>query len=301
MSEKPLPSSSSPTPESDQNSVKNKPAPGLTKQSAPEAAAPVHTTMSIWRVFQSIILVSFVTATLFTLWKPANIFSSQLADQVWQVIKSQPDTQLTKTIFPTGTSSAKAIRIGIVSGHWKNDSGAVCADGTQEMEVNLSIASLVRQNLIKYGFLVDLLAEKDNRLNGYEGAALVSIHNDSCDYVNDDATGFKVAAAQSTIQKEKAARLTACLVARYQNVTKMRQHASITADMTDYHAFNEINSNTPAAIIETGFLNLDRDILLNHPDIVAQGITEGILCFIRNEPISTPVPDSTKNESSPTP
>jgi N-acetylmuramoyl-L-alanine amidase len=66
---------------------------------------------------------------------------------------------------------------------------------------------------------------------------------------------------------------------------------SVTGDMTNYHAFNEINSDTPAAIIETGFMNLDREILTQHPDVIANGIASGILCFIRNEDVSaTQVP-----------
>jgi N-acetylmuramoyl-L-alanine amidase len=61
--------------------------------------------------------------------------------------------------------------------------------------------------------------------------------------------------------------------------------------MTEYHAFGEINQNTPATIIETGFLYKDYDILTQKPDIVAQGIVNGILCFMNNESIeSTPVP-----------
>ena len=69
---------------------------------------------------------------------------------------------------------------------------------------------------------------------------------------------------------------------RYGKRTGMSFHAgSITRDMTVYHAFNELDPTTPAAIIEIGFLNLDRDILTNHADLIAQGIAEGILCFVR--------------------
>jgi len=59
-------------------------------------------------------------------------------------------------------------------------------------------------------------------------------------------------------------------------------------DMTDYHTFNEINTETTAAIIETGFLNLDRDILTNQTDLIAQGVVNGILCFTRNEDLGKP-------------
>jgi N-acetylmuramoyl-L-alanine amidase len=53
--------------------------------------------------------------------------------------------------------------------------------------------------------------------------------------------------------------------------------------MTDYHAFGEIHSDTTAAIIETGFLNLDREILTKRADMVARGVASGILCYLRNE------------------
>jgi N-acetylmuramoyl-L-alanine amidase len=56
--------------------------------------------------------------------------------------------------------------------------------------------------------------------------------------------------------------------------------------MTSYHAFNEINEETTAVIIEVGFLNLDRQILTEGQDRIAKGITDGILCYVRNENVS---------------
>jgi N-acetylmuramoyl-L-alanine amidase len=60
--------------------------------------------------------------------------------------------------------------------------------------------------------------------------------------------------------------------------------------MTFYHAFDEISPNTTAAIIETGFLNLDYEILTQQPDLVATGIVNGILCYINNESINPTTP-----------
>ncbi len=189
------------------------------------------------------------------------------------------------------------LRIGIVAGHSDSDAGAVCYDGNGEVtlteaDVNLEIAAIVQQQLTQKGFQVDLLKEFDTRLNGYRALAIVSIHNDSCEYINDQATGFKVAAALNTNDINRANRLTACLVDRYQRATNMTFHAgSITADMREYHAFREIDPSTVAAIIETGFLNLDREILTKHTDRVADGIVQGILCFSNNENIEpTPIP-----------
>jgi N-acetylmuramoyl-L-alanine amidase len=58
--------------------------------------------------------------------------------------------------------------------------------------------------------------------------------------------------------------------------------------MTEYHTFYEIHNQTPAAIIETGFLYLDRDFLTQHADQAAQGIVDGVLCYVRNEPANMP-------------
>jgi N-acetylmuramoyl-L-alanine amidase len=239
---------------------------------------------NMWSALQSIISVAIVTATLFTMWNPSNIFSNQMLERMFQ---SAGLTELKPTLVPLTPTTAPRPRIGIVSGHWGNDSGAVCQDGLKEVELNLKIATLVRDDLVSEGYDVDLMQEKDNRLFEYTALAMVSIHNDSCDYINNEASGFKVAAALSSVFPEKASRLTACLTDRYSAVTKMKFHANtITKDMTNYHTFNEINSQTTAAIIETGFMNLDRQILTEHTDLVARGIAQGILCFIRNEDLN---------------
>ena len=53
----------------------------------------------------------------------------------------------------------------------------------------------------------------------------------------------------------------------------------------------ELNGAGFTAIIETGFLNLDRSILTNRTDLVANGIVQGILCFVNNENVEpTPLP-----------
>jgi|WetSurMetagenome_2_1015567.scaffolds.fasta_scaffold74789_1 N-acetylmuramoyl-L-alanine amidase len=239
---------------------------------------------NVFYAVQTVISISIIIATLLTLWTPSNLFSDQLLTNMLQAVQNQENPTAIPN-FPTMTAPPKP-RIGIVAGHWGNDSGSVCSDGLTEEKVNLRIATLVQQYLVSEGYQVDLLQEFDNRLKLYQAMALVSIHNDSCDYINDSATGFKVAAAVSNIYPEKSKRLNACLIDRYGSITGLPFHANtITPDMTSYHAFQEINTNTTAAIIETGFLNLDRAILTEKPDLVARGVTAGILCFVRNEPV----------------
>ncbi len=236
---------------------------------------------SVWKALSSIISVALVVATLFTMWMPENLFSGSLFNRMFQAV--QPLVQ--DETIPTLTPSPR-LRIGLVAGHWGHDPGAVCDDGLTEESVNLKIATLVQALLVKEGYDVDLLKEFDPRLTEYQAMALVSIHNDSCDFINAQATGFKVAAAASSVFPEKATRLTACMSQRYQAITGLQFHYNtVTLDMTDYHAFTEIHSDTTAAIIETGFLNLDRRLLTEQTDLVAQGVASGILCFVRNEDI----------------
>jgi N-acetylmuramoyl-L-alanine amidase len=242
-------------------------------------------TFGVWRALQTVFSAGLVVATLLTFWTPANLFSNNLMDRMLRAMQSASQPNLAETPAAIPTQSAK-LRIGIVSGHWGNDSGSVCDDGLTEEQVNLEIAQRVMQTLKNDGFEVDLLKEFDERLKGYAAVALVSIHNDSCQYINDQATGYKVAGASASPVPDKTSRLVACLTDRYARRTGLRFHYNtVTRDMTGYHAFGEIDPNTPAAIIETGFLNLDREILTKDTDKVAQGVSDGILCYIYNEDI----------------
>ena len=229
----------------------------------------------------AVFAIALVLATLFTAWTPGQ--SKSINPEQAAAFTPLPTIETSNTIIPTERTRPL---IGIVSGHWGNDSGSVCSDGITEAEVNLKIATLVQKYLTEQGYEVHLLKEFDSELYNFKASALISIHADSCQYINNEATGFKVAAAMGIKHPERAARLTACLRSRYAHYTGLPLHSgSITTDMTSYHAFNEIDENTPAAIIETGFLNLDRQLLTETPEKPAQGIAAGIVCFLKNESI----------------
>jgi len=236
----------------------------------------------LWLVF----CTGIILATIFNIVTPMGLVPLGLSDQISSFFSPPGEDAL--SLYPTPTPRPRP-RIGIVAGHYGYDSGAICADGLTEQSVNLAIATRVRDFLSAEGFDVDLLEEKDKRLTSYRALALVSIHSDSCVYINNEATGFKVAAALASARPDKAQRLVACLTSRYTSATNLRFHAgSITEDMTSYHAFDEIHVETTAAIIEVGFLNLDRQLLTTQPDRIAEGIGQGVLCFIRNEDASMP-------------
>jgi N-acetylmuramoyl-L-alanine amidase len=249
-----------------------------TPETAPEPRKP-ESPVRTARILQTTISIAVLLATLFTGFSP-NIFSIDLSEKFRLLLT--PDAA--NVVAPGAPTSQYTLRIGIVSGHWGFHSGTVCANGTTEAQVNLAIATLVQQKLIAHGIQVDMLQEFDSRLQGYKATALISIHNDSCEYINDQATGFKVAASLSVSDLNLASRLTACLSDRYQKATGLSFHSgSITPDMREYHAFDEIDESTTAVIIETGFLNLDYILLTQDTGRVADGIVNGILCYVNNE------------------
>jgi len=188
---------------------------------------------------------------------------------------------------PAVTPTPSVPRIGIVAGHWGSDTGAVCPDGLKEIDINYDVALRVVAALGSQGYHIDLLQERDPVLSGYQAAVIVSIHADSCENfagADPPASGYKVARVVGSAVPEAEDRLVQCLSESYGARTGLYFHEnSITPDMTQYHAFFEIDGQTPGAIIETGFMFEDRDLLTRRADLVAQGIVDGILCFLESE------------------
>jgi len=174
-------------------------------------------------------------------------------------------------------------RVGIVSGHWKYDGGAMCPDDVREVDVAHQIATKVVALLEEEGYRVDLLAEFDPALQGYEANVLVALHIDSC---IPGASGFKVARAWNSFIPEVEDELVDCLYEEYERITGLKPHLeSITLDMRGYHAFGEVARETPAVIIEMGFMADDAELLRHRQDTVAQGIVAGIECFLEGSKI----------------
>lgn len=196
-----------------------------------------------------------------------------------------PDTPRpspTPEVSPTPIPPPRPPKVGIVAGHWKSDVGAMCDDGLQEVTINLDVASRVVALLQHEGYDAELLPEFSDQLQGYQADAFVSIHSDACNVP--EATGFKAARVAASAIPEVEDRLVACLIQEYGEMTGLPFHRnSITYDMTIYHAFGEIELQTPGAIIELGFMGADRELLTDGAYTVAQGVARGIVCFLEGD------------------
>lgn len=182
------------------------------------------------------------------------------------------------TVAQRHPNSSGPVRIGIISGHLNHDSGAVCEDGLTEASVVRGLSDRVIAELAARSIDAELLSEYDPRLTlDYEAYAVVSLHADACTGPGATLSGFKAAASLSPLSPI----LQQCVEEHYAQGTQLPYNENtITADMIDYHVFSALPNTVPAVILETGFLNMDRDLLTTNADIPARAIADGIVCFV---------------------
>jgi len=179
-------------------------------------------------------------------------------------------------------------RIALISGHAGNDSGAVCTDASGaatlvEANVNADVAQRVATTFTNGGASVLVLQEYDPLIDNLDADLLLSLHADSCI----DASGFKAAYYLHTHTPVQDQRLVDCINREYGAATGLTIHANtVTHNMTEYHAFRKVGVDTPAAILEMGFLGGDGDLLRNRPDVVAQGVVNAIYCYLSGAELS---------------
>lgn len=179
-------------------------------------------------------------------------------------------------------ASAWNKQVALISGHAGNDSGAICEDAAgeptiREADVNAGVARLAAERLRQAGADVLILEEYDPRLEGLAADLLLSLHADSCV----DKSGYKSSRYTDSAIPDISDRLVACINLHYAGASGLVENAdTITENMTEYHAFRRINPQTPAAILELGFLGGDNDLLANHQELLAKGVADGVLCFL---------------------
>lgn len=237
-----------------------------------------------------ILAAAGLTATIFVWWTPPGFISSTVRDELSFAMATDSANAVVSDIVQPTPNWAR--RIGIVSGHRgpQNDPGAVCPDGLTEAGINFSVAQLIVNSLRSRGYTVDLLDEFDTRLDNYQAAALISIHANTCQDFGERVSGYLVSGAAARVTaRGRDEILVECIAQFYEVATGLQRHPGVTVDMSDYHSFREIHPLTPAAIIELGFMLADRQIMVERPDLLANAITDGALCFLEpGAPTATP-------------
>lgn len=188
-------------------------------------------------------------------------------------------------------------RVGLQVGHWKNDEipqelerlrGNTGAEGggATEVEVNLAIAELTKGLLEEKGVIVDILPATVPQ--NYWADVFLSIHADgSLDY---SKSGYKGAIPRRDFT-ESADELLKYVEESYAIATGLPYDPNVTRNMRGYYAFSfwrfdhAIHPMTTAMILETGFLSNynDRQIILERPEVSADGIAEGITKYFEHK------------------
>ena len=178
-------------------------------------------------------------------------------------------------------------RIGIISGHRGNDSGAICTDDwgnvlLREVDINFAVSERVVARLKARNYAVDMLDEVDPRLENYRAAALVSIHANTCYDFGEYVSGYIVAISEARPAIGIDAFLRECIAINYGARVPLRRSFTLTENMTNNHAWQKIHPLTPGMILEMGYMLADQAVLTEDPDLLADAITAGILCFMEN-------------------
>ncbi|WP_119065347.1 N-acetylmuramoyl-L-alanine amidase [Aggregatilinea lenta] len=257
---------------------------------------PSNTPRLIIGTFSSLLTVAVaavLVSTLFSLWTSPTFFSDEFRAGLNRVQATQRLINIQPTPLPTGVHQ---IKIGIVAGHsgkpqdpsFNLDPGAVCDDGLTELSVNQAVAGRVLAALQRDGYSVELLGEFDDKLEDYRADVLISIHSNDCMDYGPEATGYIVASASARgTTRGEDERLLNCMIEQYGATTGLPRHFGVTVDMTEYHTFSEVSADTPVAILELGFLRNDRGMLTQQQDLLAQGVANGIRCFLRPDIYTT--------------
>ena len=191
-----------------------------------------------------------------------------------------------------------AKRVGLQVGHWQIDQvpselhglqGGTSGGGRQEWMVNLDVAQRAAALLETNGIQTDVLPATVPE--HYRANAFLAIHADGDP--TGQVRGFKITRPGFSSVPDIDDRFVQALDDAYANATKLpRDDEHISLRMRYYYAFNSrrychaVAPGVPQAIIEMAYLTsaVDREFLIGDPDMLAQGIAQGVETFLRSEP-----------------
>lgn len=256
------------------------------------------------RIFAMTSVAALLMATIFSYWTPDDFLSPEFRERMRVVNTTQQAGSPLTLATPLPTQQA-VIRVGIIAGHsgppqdpsFTEDPGAVCDENNdgvaelRELDINNEVAGLVVRKLLAKGYEVDLLEEFDPRLHDYRAAALISIHTNDCRNYGLEATGYNAVGPEARgVLRGIDEAFVNCIVDEYGRVTGLPRHPGVTVDMTSYHNFREVSVDTPAAIIELGFMYMDRQMVTNQRELLAEGVFQGLMCFLEPQNRAGSVP-----------
>jgi hypothetical protein len=191
-----------------------------------------------------------------------------------------------------------ARRIGIQVGHWQTDNvppelrrlevqTGTSWDGITETEVSLEIATRLADLLKSHGYIVDLIPTTVPQ--GYLADVFVALHLDG-DGTGENS-GYKM--AHGTRRGPYEQQLLEDIKDEYGAATGLDWDGGrVSRNMTGYYGFSwqrfrsATSPFTPSVILEMGYLSNDGDraLAMDHPDVLAMGIANGIERFLSEVP-----------------
>lgn len=202
------------------------------------------------------------------------------------------------TRVPAPTVQGGPRRIGIQIGHWQTDTvppelrrlevqTGTSWNGITEVEVTMEIANQAADLLRSHGYIVDIIPTTVP--TGYLADAFIALHLDG-DGTGENS-GYKLAHATRRGPFEQ--QLLEAVKEEYGAATGLAyDQAHVSRNMLAYYAVSwqryrsSTSPFTPSVILEMGYLSNDDDraLAMDHPDILARGIANGIERFLSEVP-----------------
>ena len=214
------------------------------------------------------------------------------------IVSAKPGDPVGFTRIPAPSVEPGARRIGIQIGHWQTDNvppelrrleiqtGTSWGEYT-EVGVATDIAVRVGDLLKSHGYVVDFIPTTVPQ--GYLADVFIALHMDG-DGTGENS-GFKM--AHGTRRGPYEQQLLDDIRVEYGAATGLEWDGGrITNNMRAYFAFSwqryrsATSPFTPSVILEMGYLSNDgdRDLAVNHGDVLALGIANGIERFLSEVP-----------------
>lgn len=198
-----------------------------------------------------------------------------------QAASAQNSASLPDNPIPTATpqtlvdDTPENARIGIVIGHLGEERGLIniCEDSLNELDLNIEIGEQVSQELTALGYTVEILGQFDEALQDYQANAVIELHIAGCS--EDSRSGYdtEINDAPSATAFEQ------CFIENYHTTTGLAYDDGLHST-SDYFTLDDVAANTPTLVTTLGFLEADRELLVDNQDRVITGIVDSITCFI---------------------